>query len=125
MSLDTTSPSSEGTLSAAQTLREEAETAWLELVTDRNPEAIARRRAELDFRRHQLGWDDSSALERLLVDRVVLIEFQIQHADLIYGQLTEASLTQAKFLVLRAAKLEARLAQMTRALAQTRKLLSR
>ena len=59
---------------------------------------------------------------KIFEDRVVLLEMQAQHADRIYAQVVDASLAQAKFLVVRAGKLETRLRQMAAALALVRKL---
>ena len=88
------------------------------------PEEIARAHIRDDaeaLRRRLLG-DQSSPLEELLVDRIVVTWLQVQHSDYSYGRRNDISDTQQEQVQRWQDRAQRRFLQAAKALAQVRKL---
>lgn len=88
-------------------------------------EALTKRTVQqLNTLKDELGWNDATPLERLLIDRIATCWLQCSHADFVAAALAEAATIQvSEFRQRRQDRAHRRFLAAVKTLAQTRRLL--
>ncbi|XZE46108.1 hypothetical protein SH467x_001376 [Pirellulaceae bacterium SH467] len=118
-------PHAELLVNACGNLATEAETAILRaMFGDQEGSKLISRRS-MSQTRQELGWEDASKLERLLIERVVLAWQALAWAEILNAQTSKCTVALAKFNQFRVDRASVRFLSAVKALATVKKLLPR
>ena len=109
--------------SSAGALVQRAINGWLDLASQGDASMHAQLRAHVAAQRSELAREGESAVELLLIERVLTCTLEVEFFDLTRANSRGISLRQARFLEMRQAGADRRLATALRTLAAVRKLI--
>jgi hypothetical protein len=107
----------------AEQLTDRALAGWLDLASQGNSHLRADLQQQIAVQRTALAKAGNTAVEKLLIERVLVCSLEVEFFDLTRANSRGISLRQARFLELRQAGAERRLAAALRTLAVVRRLL--